>query len=215
MPLSLTFSFPVEQMVPDKYEKFISGMYRDLLALVDAASQPVLFGSKAPEQALRAGGAQPRRDGNEEDDPAAALVEDPGKLVPATLRCLTRQEIVQEHFGYEPCEVSLRHSARRPPLRAAERVSRRDRRALDGLRQRAREGRAASSVVGVGGKLYAIGLDWRPFSWLRGVHAEGLRILRGEEVEKRVEIGLAKDGSGIGITLEINKQQPNFNNPRP
>ncbi|KAH9017969.1 hypothetical protein EDB85DRAFT_2014028 [Lactarius pseudohatsudake] len=106
MPLGLTFSFPVEQMVPDKYEKFISGMYlgeitRDtLLAL-------------APEQALRArhGGAQPCRDGSEEDDPAAALVEDPEKLVPATLRCLKRQEIVQEHFGYEPCEVSLRDAA--------------------------------------------------------------------------------------------------------
>ncbi|KAH9008372.1 hypothetical protein EDB85DRAFT_2066878 [Lactarius pseudohatsudake] len=121
MPLGLTLSFPVEQMVPDKCEKFISGMYRDLgeitrdtlLALVDAAPQPIFFGSKAPEQALRArhGGAQPRRDGSEEDDPAAALVEEPEKLVHATLRYLKRQEIVQEHFGYEPCEVSLRDAA--------------------------------------------------------------------------------------------------------
>ncbi|KAH9007711.1 hypothetical protein EDB84DRAFT_1553164 [Lactarius hengduanensis] len=173
MPLGLTFSFPVEQMVPDKYEKFISGMYHDLgeitrdtlLALVDAAPQPIPFGSKAPEQALRArhGGAQPRRDGQRRrTTPAAALVEDPEKLVPATLRCLKRQEIVQEHFGYEPCEVSLRDAALVVRRSARpERVSRRDRRALDGLRQRAREGRAASSVVDVGGKLYAIGLDWR------------------------------------------------------
>jgi hexokinase len=29
---------------------------------------------------------------------------------------------------------------------------------------------------------------------------EALRILLGEEVEKRVEMGLAKDGSGVGGT---------------
>ncbi|KAH9016197.1 hypothetical protein EDB84DRAFT_1524469, partial [Lactarius hengduanensis] len=81
------------------------------LALVDAAPQPVLFGGKAPEHALRArhGGAQPH--GSEEDDAAAALVEDLEKLVPATLQRLKRQEIVQEHFGYEPGEVSLRDAA--------------------------------------------------------------------------------------------------------
>ncbi|KAH9168909.1 hypothetical protein EDB89DRAFT_2244939 [Lactarius sanguifluus] len=162
-----------------------------LLALVDAVPQPILFGSKASEQALRArhGGAQLRRDGSEEDDAAAALVEDPEKLVPATLQCLKRQEIVQEHFGYEPCEVSLRDAAL--VVRRSARLS------AYGLRQRAREGRVASSVVGVGGKLYFV----PALSWLRGVHAGGLRILLGEEVEKRVETGLAKDGSGVGITL--------------
>ncbi|KAH9030231.1 hypothetical protein EDB83DRAFT_1850945 [Lactarius deliciosus] len=102
MHLGLTFSFPVEQMVLDKHEKFISGMYlgkitRDtLLALVDAAPRPIIFGSKAPEQALRPrrGGAQLRRDGSEKDHAAAALVEDPEKLVPATLQCLKREEVV-------------------------------------------------------------------------------------------------------------------------
>ncbi|KAH9068266.1 hypothetical protein EDB83DRAFT_2314750 [Lactarius deliciosus] len=184
MPLGLTFSFPVEQMVLDKHEKFISGMYlgkitRDtLLALVDAAPQPIIFGSKAPEQALRArrGGAQLRRDGGEKDYAAAAL-------------CPKRQDIVQEHFGYEPMRgLPARRSARRPPLPAAERVSHRDRRALDGLRHRAREGRAASSVVGVGGKLYAIGLDWSLHQHCPGFEectrwGGGLRILLGEEVE--------------------------------
>ncbi|KAH9008083.1 hypothetical protein EDB84DRAFT_1552218 [Lactarius hengduanensis] len=142
MPLGLTFSFPVERT------KFISGMYlgeitrNTLLALVDAAPRPILFSTSW------SGG-----DGSEEDYAAAALVGDPEKLVPATLQRLKRQEIAQEHFGYEPCEVSLSDAA-------LVRVSRRDRRALDGLRQRAREGRAAS-FVGVGGQLYAIGLDWR------------------------------------------------------
>ncbi|KAH9008315.1 hypothetical protein EDB85DRAFT_83109 [Lactarius pseudohatsudake] len=38
-----------------------------LLVLADAAPQPILFGGKAPEQALRAryGGTQPRREGLE------------------------------------------------------------------------------------------------------------------------------------------------------
>ncbi|KAH9008368.1 hypothetical protein EDB84DRAFT_1551270 [Lactarius hengduanensis] len=71
-----------------------------LLALVDAAPQPILFG------ASWSGG-----DGSEEDDAAAALVEDPEKLVPATLQRLKRREIVQEHFGYEPGEVSLHDAA--------------------------------------------------------------------------------------------------------
>ncbi|KAH9017686.1 hypothetical protein EDB85DRAFT_2155006 [Lactarius pseudohatsudake] len=189
-------------MVPDKCEKFISGMYlseitRDtLLALVDAASQPVLFGSKAPEQALRArhGGAQPRRDGSEEDDPAAALVEEPEKLVPATLRCLKRQEIVQEHFGYEACEVSLRDAAlvvRRSTRLSACPV------ATVVLRWATRQ------TICDRPRLEFV----TPFSWLRGVHAEGLRILLGEEVEKQVEMGLAKDGSGIGITLRATNNE--------
>ncbi|KAH8997021.1 hypothetical protein EDB86DRAFT_3076957 [Lactarius hatsudake] len=61
MPLGLTFSFPVKQMVLDKYEKFISGMY-----LSEIMRDTLL-----------------------------------------TL-CLKRQEIVQEHFSYKTCKVSLR-----------------------------------------------------------------------------------------------------------
>ncbi|KAH8984619.1 hypothetical protein EDB92DRAFT_1950679 [Lactarius akahatsu] len=183
MPLGLTFSFPVKRTVLDKYEKFISGMYlgeitrNTLLALVDAAPQPILFGSKAPEQALRArhGGAQPRRDGSKEDDAAAALVEDPGNLVLAMLRCLKRREIVQEHFSHKPCEVSLRDAA---------------------LVVRRSAWLSARQTICDRPRLEFV----TPFSWLRGVHAGGLRILLGEEVEKRVEMGLAKDGSGVGIT---------------
>lgn len=146
-----------------------------LLVLVDAAPQPILFGGKAPEQALQAryGGTQPRReggDGSEEDDAAAALAEDPEKVVPATLQARDRARAPRLHAGRG---VPARRGARRAPFCAAERVSCRDRRALDGLRQRAREGHAASSV-GVGGQLYAIGLDsslYQRCPSFRGVHA--------------------------------------------
>ncbi|KAH9057738.1 hypothetical protein EDB87DRAFT_1685901 [Lactarius vividus] len=117
MPLGLTSSFPVEQTVLDTYEKLISGMYlgeiarNSLLVLIDTAPQLILFGTKAPEQALRAqhGGAWPHRD--ESGDAAAALVEDPEKLALATLHRQKSQDIVQERFGYESGEVSLRDAA--------------------------------------------------------------------------------------------------------
>ncbi|KAH9057742.1 hypothetical protein EDB87DRAFT_1578476 [Lactarius vividus] len=175
MPLGLTSSFPVEQTILDKYEKFISGMYlgeitrNTLIVLIDAAPQPILFDTKAPEQALWAqqGGACPHRD--ESGDAAAALVEDPEKLVLATIQRQKRQEIVQEHFGYESGKVSLRNAA------------------LVVRRSAANYMRLAS----IGDCLYqhCPGFEecMRRLLW----------ILLGEEVEKRVEMGLAKDSSNV------------------
>jgi len=48
--------------------------------------------------------------GSDEDTAGAALVENLEKLIPATLQRL-KQEIVQEHLGYEQGEVSLRDAA--------------------------------------------------------------------------------------------------------
>ncbi|KAH9017974.1 hypothetical protein EDB85DRAFT_2014066 [Lactarius pseudohatsudake] len=58
-----------------------------------APPQPILLGSKATEQALRAqyGGAQPRRE-----------------IWRSSFFPRFRQEIVREHHGYAPGEVSLR-----------------------------------------------------------------------------------------------------------
>ena len=113
------------------YEKFISGMYLGeitrnvLLALVDAAPQPILFGGIATERLNKHYGldtemlslvesAWSGSDGSNSDDAAAsaALAGDPKKLAPATLQRLKKiQEIVQEHLGYAPGEVSLRDAA--------------------------------------------------------------------------------------------------------
>ncbi|KAH9016498.1 hypothetical protein EDB85DRAFT_2207641 [Lactarius pseudohatsudake] len=224
----------------DKYENFISGIYHGeitrntLLALNDAAPQgpqPILFDLNKhyglENEALGLvesacsgrDGTTPTRRGaptmltwcqapttptrDEDDAYRGSRRGSREALILATLQCLKRQEIEQENFGYAPGEVSLR-----------------DRRATD-VRQ-------ASAVDGAS-RMYAIGLDLRTgtdfvpeLSWLRGVH-EALRILLGaDEVEKRVEMCLAEDGSGVGsneeqetVILEINEQQSNVKNPRP
>ena len=122
------------------YEKFISGMYLGeitrniLLALVDAAPKPILFNGKATERlnahygldtemlslvesAWRSDAPGSRGEAAETEannaalrDFSAPLVEE--RITPATLRRLNRiREIVQEHLGYEPGEVSLGDAA--------------------------------------------------------------------------------------------------------
>jgi hexokinase len=116
------------------YEKFISGMYLGevtrniLLALVDAAPEPILFDGKATERLNKHygldtevlslvesawGADEPREEDSENAalrDFSAPLVEE--RIAPATLRRLNRvREIVQEHLGYAPGEVSLRDAA--------------------------------------------------------------------------------------------------------
>ncbi|KAH9049279.1 hypothetical protein EDB83DRAFT_2226901 [Lactarius deliciosus] len=216
------------------YEKFISGMYLGevtrniLLALVDAAPQPILFNGKATERLNKHYGldtemlslvesAWSGRDGSDTDDvtAAAALVEDPEKLGPATVQRLKRvQEIVQDTLGYAPGEVSLRDAAL---VRwAAALVVRRSARLsacavatvalqmgyVSGLGKDARPAVAAAA----GGKPYAIGIDGSLYQHYPGFEErmrEALRILLGPEVEKRVEVGLAKDGSGVGGTCSF------------
>lgn len=118
------------------FEKFISGMYLGeitrnlLLALVDATPKPILFNGKATERLNKHYGldtevlslvesawrADAPREGNSEESAAlsrdfsAPLAEE--RIAPATLRRLNRvREIVQEHLGYAPGEVSLRDAA--------------------------------------------------------------------------------------------------------
>jgi hexokinase len=171
------------------YEKFISGMYLGeitrnvLLALVDAAPQPILFDGKATERLNKHYGldtemlslvesAWSGKDGSESDDAAAAaaLVQDPAKLGPATLRRLKAiQEIVQDHLGYAPGDVSLRDAAlvRWAAALVARRAARLSACAVatvalqmgyvTGLGKDARP----AEPPAVGGKPYAIGIDGR------------------------------------------------------
>ena len=170
------------------YEKFISGMYLGeitrnvLLALVDATPQPILFDGRATERLNKHYGldtemlslvesAWSGKDGSDSvDDSHALIVQDMEKLAPATLRRLKAiQEIVQDHLGYAPGEVSLRDAA---IVRwAAALVVRRAARLsacgvatvalqmgfVTGLGKDARPAEAPA----VGGKPYAIGIDGR------------------------------------------------------
>ncbi|KAI9456980.1 hexokinase-domain-containing protein [Lactarius psammicola] len=195
------------------YEKFISGMY---LGEITRNILLALHYGLDTEMLSLVESAWSGKDGSDADDDAAAaaaLVQDPEKLGPATVQRLKRiQEIVQEHLGYAPGEVSLRDAAL---VRwAAVLVVRRSARLsacavasvalqmgyVSGLGKDARPAEAPA----VGGKPYAIGIDGSLYQHYPGFEErmrEALRILLGEEVEKRVEMGLAKDGSGVGAAL--------------
>ena len=171
------------------YEKFISGMYLGeiirnvLLALVDATPQPILFDGRATERLNKHYGldtemlslvesAWSGKDGSDSvaDSDALIVVQDMENLAPATLRRLKAiQEIVQDHLGYAPGEVSLCDAA---IVRwAAAIVVRRAARLsacgvatvalqmgfVTGLGKDARPAEAPA----VGGKPYAIGIDGR------------------------------------------------------
>ena len=244
------------------FEKFISGMYLGeitrniLLALVDAAPKPILFNGKATERLNKHYGldtevlslvesawrADAPREGDLEENGAVSrdfsvpLAEE--RIAPATLQRLNRvREIVQEHLGYAPGEVSLRDAAL--VQWAAALVVRRAARLsacavatvalqmgyVTGL---GKEARAAAPSADR--KPYSIGIDGR---WVLGLvlvvirglakltyacpvpyrlgyslyqhypgfedhMREALRLLLGEEVEKLVVMGLAKDGSEVG-----------------
>jgi len=179
------------------YEKFISGMYLGeitrniLLALVDAAPKPILFGGKATERlnkhygldteilslvesAWTAGAsAAPLAESEAE---AAALRDFSAppqageRLAPATLKRLNKvQEVVQEHLGYAPGEVSLRDAAlvqwaAALVVRRAARLSACAVAAVaiqigyaTGLGKDARP----AAQLGAGGRPYSIGIDGR------------------------------------------------------
>lgn len=212
------------------YEKFISGMYLGeitrnlLLALIDATPQPILFDGKATESLNKHYGldtemlsqvesAWSGKDGRDSDDAAAAaaLVQDPEKLAPATLRRLKAvQEVVQDNLGYAPGEVSLRDAAI-VRWAAALVVRRAARLSACGVATVALQmgyvtglGKDARPAVAPAGKPYAIGIDGSLYQHYPGFEErmrEALRMLLGEEVEKRIEMGLAKDGSGVGAAL--------------
>jgi hexokinase len=169
------------------YEKFISGMYLGeitrnvLLALVDATPQPILFDGKATESLNKHYGldtemlsqvesAWSGKDGRDSDDAAAAaaLVQDPEKLAPSTLRRLKAvQEVVQDNLGYAPGEVSLRDAAI-VRWAAALVVRRAARLSACGVATVALQmgyvtglGKDARPAVAPAGKPYAIGIDGR------------------------------------------------------
>ncbi|KAH9967730.1 hypothetical protein BGW80DRAFT_1339745 [Lactifluus volemus] len=200
-----------------------------LLALVDATPKPILFNGKATEGLNRHYGLDTEMLSLVESawtgDAGVPRVEEEAtlrdfsvplakeRLAPSTLQRLEKvQKIVQEHLGYEPGEVSLRDAAI-VRWAAALVVRRAARLSACGVATVAiqigyatglgKDARAAEPAVAKG-KPYAIGIDgslYQHYPEFEERMREALRILLGEEVEKRVEMGLAKDGSGVGAAL--------------
>lgn len=219
------------------YEKFISGMYLGeitrnlLLALVDAAPKPILFNGKSTERLNKHYGLDtemlslvesawrieaPRDESSWEADYAAlrdfSLPLGGGGVAPVLLRRLERvREIVQEHLGFTPGEVSLRDAAL-VQWAAALVVRRAARLSACGIAAVAlqmgyvtglgKDARAAAPSAKR--KPYSIGIDgslYQHYPDFENRMREALRLLLGEDAEKLVLMGLAKDGSEVGAAL--------------
>jgi hexokinase len=106
---------------------YLGEITRNLLALVDAALKPVLFNDKmteclnkhyrlntemlSPTESMQRASEKDSGSGLEEERAALRDLSEE-QIVPMTLQHLNRaREIVQEHLGFAPGEVSLRDAA--------------------------------------------------------------------------------------------------------
>ncbi|ESK93616.1 putative glucokinase [Moniliophthora roreri MCA 2997] len=210
------------------FEKFISGMYLGeitrhiLLSLIDAAPKPLLFAGKVTPSMNAQWGldtsvmsdveeAWEGKDTDDADNLPQFSKFDPEKLSPALRAKLERvQKVVVAKLGFQKGDVSLLDAsivrwvchlvARRAALLSGVAVA-----AVLVQTNRATlpdsEGKFPKSTseerigVGVDGSLIQF------YPNFERTMRESLRFLVGEEVEKRVDIGLAKDGSGVGAAL--------------
>ncbi|KAF7301605.1 Phosphotransferase [Mycena indigotica] len=212
------------------FEKMISGMYLGevtrniLLSLVDAAPKSLLFGGKttaalnaqwgldtsvmsAVEEAWEGGDGEATPWQN--TAPQLSLFEDVEKLDANVATRLNRvRDVIAKELGFSVDAVSLRDAeivrwassmvARRAALLSGVAVGtvliQTGRGVLSG-----QEGQPTKNEpkigVGVDGSLIQF------YPHFEETLRESLRIVVGADVEKRVEIGLAKDGSGVGAAL--------------
>ncbi|KAJ6516349.1 hypothetical protein C8R45DRAFT_1059158 [Mycena sanguinolenta] len=213
------------------FEKMISGMYLGeitrniLLSLVNAAPKALLFGGKTtPTLNAQWGfdtsfmsGVEEEWEGKESAKgtganpvPQLSAFDDPEKKLDPTVK--TRLERVRavlvKDLGFKEADVSLRDAA---IVRWAGSLVSRRAALLSGLAVATvliQTGRAVLS--GQGGKptknepRINVGVDGSLIEFyphFEDTLRKSLRILVGEEVEKRVDIGMAKDGSGVGAAL--------------
>ncbi|KAJ6516263.1 hypothetical protein C8R45DRAFT_811924 [Mycena sanguinolenta] len=213
------------------FEKMISGMYLGeitrniLLSLVDAAPKALLFGGKTTpalnaqwgfDTSFMSGveeaweGKESAKGTGENPVPQLSAFDDPEKkLDPAVKTRLERvRAVLVKDLGFKEADVSLRDAA---IVRWASSLVARRAALLSGLAVATvliQTGRAVLS--GQGGKptknepKISVGVDGSLIEFyphFEDTLRESLRVLVGEEVEKRVDIGMAKDGSGVGAAL--------------
>ncbi|KAJ7067948.1 hypothetical protein C8F01DRAFT_1207645 [Mycena amicta] len=211
------------------FEKMISGMYLGevtrnvLLSLVDAAPKSLLFSGKttaamnaqwgfdtsvmsAVEEAWEGGDEDPARDN---PAPQLSAYEAPERLDPAVVVRLNRvRTVIARDLGFQEAAVSLRDAAivrwvcsmvaRRAALLSGVAVGtvliQTGRAVLSGGQGKPTKDEPKIGV-GVDGSLIQF------YPHFEETLRESLLNVVGADVEKRVEIGLAKDGSGVGAAL--------------
>jgi hexokinase len=206
------------------FEKFISGMYLGeitrnvLLHLIDYSPQPVIFAGKSSKVmnthygldtavlslTETAWGHNP--DGEEEElgERLGSLSDErfDGKLGVATRARVERvKKVIVESLGYAEDDVTLRDAVifRKVCAMVANRAAQ-----LSGCAVAAivvQTGKAELGGSTSGTERIPIGVDGSLVEHYPGFELglrNSLKLLVGSDVERRVEIGMAKDGSGVG-----------------
>ncbi|KAJ8086161.1 hypothetical protein PM082_004983 [Marasmius tenuissimus] len=213
------------------FEKFISGMYLGeitrliLLSLIDAAPKPLIFQGKFTPAVTNQWGldtsvmsdVEEAWEGKEGKDADVKLnlpkfsAFDAEKLTPEVKAKLERvRKVVVAKLGFADQDVSLLDAA---IVRWVSHLVARRAALLSGVAVAAvllQTGRA--SLPDSNGKFpkrdstekIGVGVDGSLIQFYPNFEKtmrESLRYLVGEDVEKRVDVGLAKDGSGVGAAL--------------
>ncbi|KAJ3506221.1 hypothetical protein NLJ89_g6991 [Agrocybe chaxingu] len=210
------------------FEKFISGMYlgeivrHTLVSLVDAVPKPLLFSGKSTTALNTHYGIDTSLMSATEqawigDDPSPnAFVLPPlssefseSELSPKVIPKLNRiRAAISQHLGFKEEDVSFRDAAivrwisslvaRRAALLSGVAVAT----VLIQTEHAVLKGES-TPIKGLNDRL-GVGVDGsliEHYPNFQNILRESLRTLVGEDVEQRVEIGLAKDGSGVGAAL--------------
>jgi len=192
-----------------------------LLALIDAAPKPILFGGKATNAINKHYGLDSAVMSDIEeawaDSKRASTTESLSSpewelsLSPAERGGLQRiREVIIAKLGFTAADVSLRDAAivTRVVTMVAGRAAK-----LSGCAVAATLVQTERAVLGGGAPpppkkgeetRIGVGVDGSLIEFYPNYEKslrESLRLLVGEEIERRVDIGLAKDGSGVGAAL--------------
>ncbi|KAG0691667.1 hexokinase, partial [Suillus ampliporus] len=193
------------------FEKFISGMYLGeitrnvILSLIDAAPKPLLFGGRSSAQLNKQWGL---------DTAVLSEIEEAWEDIKAREEeKLPRiQGILAQRLELSPDDVSLADAdiVRQVCTLIASRAARMSGTAVAAIlvhTGRARlcyGGEQSSAGLKDEGKRIGVGVDGSLVEFYPNFQTKlraSLRTLVGPEVESRVDIGMAKDGSGAGAAL--------------
>jgi hexokinase len=190
------------------------GLDTEMLSLVEIAWESEEH--VAPEDALPPADADAAHETTSSDSAKPSKLEDTqlldftrplnaSSLKPATLHRLQRiRGVVAKHLGYEPADVSLRDAAvvRWGCALVSRRAARLSATAVATVAvQTGRVRGVGSGATSVGKNPIAIGVDGSLIQFYPRFEErmrEALRLLIGKQAEELVQIGLAKDGSGVG-----------------